>query len=128
MNRKKFLKIFIWSIGLSILYLWEKLTSNISDYHSKNKTIVLPIEFSNGITLRDELIIIKNKEKIKIFSSKCSHLGCRINNVNDNVLTCPCHGSQFNLNGSPVKGPASKNLTELKFKIDSKQNQLIIFT
>lgn len=128
MNRKQFLKIFLWSIGLSILYIWERLTNNISNYQSKNKTIILPIDFSNGISLRDDLIIIKDKEKIRIFSSRCSHLGCRINNAKDNILICPCHGSQFDLNGFPVKGPASKNLTELKFKIDSKQNQIIIFT
>lgn len=128
MNRKTFLKIFLSSFGLFIFFLWGKLTENSLSNPANKKQVVLPNDFSNGITLHDDLIVIKNNDKLRILSSRCTHLGCRINNVNENILTCPCHGSQFDLNGIPVKGPAAKNLTELKFKIDLKQNQIIIFT
>ncbi|GMU96434.1 ubiquinol-cytochrome c reductase iron-sulfur subunit [Ignavibacterium album] len=104
------------------------MTEQILSNPANKKKVVLPNDFSNGVTLHEDFIVIKNNEKIRILSSRCTHLGCRINNVNENILTCPCHGSQFDLNGIPVKGPAAKNLTELKFKIDLKQNQIIIFT
>lgn len=128
MNRKQFLKIFLSSFGLIVIYLWRRLTKNISDYNFRKQSVVLPNDFSNGVNLQKDFIIIKNGDKLKIFSSRCSHLGCRINNVNQNIFTCPCHGSQFDLNGNPIKGPAAKSLTELKFKMDSKQNQIIIFS
>lgn len=128
MNRKQFLKIFFPSFGIILIYLWDRLTKNIFGSNFRKKQIALTNDFPNGITLQNDFIIIKNKDKLKIFSSRCSHLGCRINNVNKNIFTCPCHGSQFDLNGIPVKGPASKNLKELKFKIDSNQNQIIIFS
>lgn len=89
--------------------------------------MILPNDFSNGINLNGDYIIIKYSDKLKVYSSKCSHLGCRINNSVNNILTCPCHGSQFDINGNPVKGPAAKSLTELKYRIDTRQNQIIIF-
>ncbi|MFN3695015.1 MAG: ubiquinol-cytochrome c reductase iron-sulfur subunit [Ignavibacterium sp.] len=128
MNRKQFLKISLSFFGLSVLYLWNTLVNNIKNYKNRNRQTSLPNDFSNGITLKDDYIIIKHSDKLKVFSSKCSHLGCRINSAGNNILTCPCHGSQFDISGNPVKGPAAKNLTELKFKIDTKQNQIIIFS
>lgn len=128
MNRKQFLKISISALGLFILYLWEKLLNITQSFRDGNRQTFLPDDFSNGINLKGDFIIIKNSDKIKVFSSKCSHLGCRINSAGNNILTCPCHGSQFDVNGNPVKGPAEKNLNELKFRFDAKQNQIIIFS
>lgn len=128
MNRKQFFKIILSSFVLFLLYLWEKLTTDISLTQLKNKQVILPNNFSNGIHLLNDLIVIKDDEKIKILSSRCSHLGCRINNIIDEILICPCHGSRFDLNGKPVQGPATNSLTELKFNIDSSKNQIIIFS
>lgn len=109
-----------------VIYLWGRLTKNISDYNFRKQSVVLPNDFSNGVNLQKDFIIIKNGDKIKVFSSRCSHLGCRINNVNQNIFTCPCHGSQFDLNGNPIKGPAAKNLTALNYKIDKDKNLITI--
>lgn len=127
MNRKQFLKIFLSSIGISIIYLWKNLTGKIISNQVEKSKMILPNDFSNGINLNGDYIIIKYSDKLKVYSSKCSHLGCRINNSVNNILTCPCHGSQFDINGNPVKGPAAKSLTELKYRIDTRQNQIIIF-
>ena len=47
----------------------------------------------------------------KAFSATCPHQGCSVGSVKDNVITCPCHGSQFDATTGEVKtGPATKGL------------------
>ena len=38
-------------------------------------------------------------------------MGCLLNlNKNTKKLECPCHGSEFSLNGTVIQGPARSNL------------------
>jgi len=41
----------------------------------------------------------------------CTHLGCLYNwNTQEFKFICPCHGSQFQANGTYIRGPAPRNL------------------
>jgi Rieske Fe-S protein len=45
------------------------------------------------------------------YSMKCRHKGCNVDPPDaKNVLTCPCHGSQYDLSGKVIQGPAHDNL------------------
>lgn len=47
----------------------------------------------------------------KAFTAVCPHQGCLVNAVEANVISCPCHGSQFSAeDGSVIKGPATQGL------------------
>lgn len=48
----------------------------------------------------------------------CTHLGC-IYPWSDaaNIFACPCHGSQFELNGDWIAGPAPRNLDRFAFEV-----------
>ncbi len=55
-----------------------------------------------------------------IFSPICPHLGCRFNWSEDsNKFLCPCHGSQYNFDGTHVAGPAPRGLDPLPFQEQS---------
>jgi Rieske Fe-S protein len=110
-----------------LLYFWNNLTSNLKALNRNKNQIVLPNDFPNGISFGEQFIVVKRNERMKIFSSKCSHLGCRINNSLNDDFICPCHGSKFNSDGEVLKGPAMKNLIKLKYRIDNSKNQIIIY-
>ena len=55
----------------------------------------------------------------KAFTAICTHQGCTVNAVADNVISCPCHGSQYDASGRIRKGPAPKNLVVPDYKFVS---------
>ena len=61
--------------------------------------------------------LVKVGGKTNVFAVNCSHLGCSIAlNKGANRFECPCHGSQFHLDGSVLHGPAIAPLSHLEWK------------
>lgn len=49
--------------------------------------------------------------EIKAFTAVCPHQGCLVNEVADNQIICPCHGSLFSAeDGAVIQGPATSGL------------------
>jgi len=58
----------------------------------------------------DTLIIVRTgATTFEVTSAICTHRRCQVA-YNGTVLRCPCHGSQFTLEGAVVMGPASTPL------------------
>jgi len=52
-----------------------------------------------------------------MFSSICPHLGCRYAwNGEQKRFICPCHGSQFGIQGEKLAGPTPRGLDPLPFR------------
>jgi len=43
-------------------------------------------------------------------TAMCTHEACTITGLNGQTYVCPCHGSQFNITGSVLSGPATRSL------------------
>jgi Rieske Fe-S protein len=57
----------------------------------------------------------QGKEGIVYLDDRCTHLGCRYKwNTEKGVFLCPCHGSEFDLDGKMKHGPAVRDLTILE--------------
>jgi Rieske Fe-S protein len=54
---------------------------------------------------------------VSAVSSKCTHKGCETEMPQSGTITCLCHGSQFNLNGDVLKGPATVPLKKYSASI-----------
>ncbi len=53
------------------------------------------------------------------FTAVCTHLGCTVAKVEKNIISCPCHGSQFSATDGTVKGgPAPKPLAKIAVKVE----------
>jgi Rieske Fe-S protein len=93
---------------------------------TQEKTNRIPSDISEGVTFHDDIIIVKEKSQVRFLSSKCTHLGCRINSIENDKLICPCHGSSFSLNGENIKGPADGALAVLNYLVDEGNGEYII--
>ena len=71
-------------------------------------------------------IIYKTKDGFQAYSLVCTHLGCTVEEDGKN-FSCPCHGSQFDHDGSVLKGPATKRLPRLEVTL-SEDGKLILAT
>jgi len=70
---------------------------------------------------------VKAGEKVLVFATTCSHLGCSIAiNTGGKRFDCPCHGSQFSLSGQVTHGPAAAPLSTLNWKEGEKPQEIII--
>jgi cytochrome b6-f complex iron-sulfur subunit len=59
----------------------------------------------------------------------CTHLGCLYNwNTQDVKFICPCHGSQFQKDGTYIKGPAPRNLDRFVVRIQTPDGQVLAET
>lgn len=55
----------------------------------------------------------------KAFSSVCTHQGCQVTGVEGGVISCPCHGSSFDIaTGAVTNGPATQPLPEKSVTVD----------
>jgi Rieske Fe-S protein len=65
----------------------------------------------------DKVIVTRPTEDEAVaFSAVCTHQGCTVA-PDDEQLTCPCHGSQFALDGTVKEGPADKPLESYAVKV-----------
>lgn len=55
-------------------------------------------------------------EKVEAVSAICTHMGCSVL-VQGTKLNCPCHGSQFDLTGKVLQGPAAAPLPPVAVKV-----------
>jgi len=74
----------------------------------------------------DHFIIVTRNNSTTVFSAHCTHLGCKIDKSEGNRLVCPCHGSEYNLQGEVIKGPAYKNLKVMPSQISDDGKNIII--
>jgi len=123
-SRRKFLQLAAAGAGLSLVFIWDKMmgTRLLSAAHKK---VLLPIT-NNLVSFYRDYLVINQKQSINVLSSHCTHLGCIINKEENGKLICPCHGSEFDLEGNAVKGPAYKPLPSYPFEEDKDTRQITI--
>jgi Rieske Fe-S protein len=71
------------------------------------------IPVGGGVVLDNLKVVVTQPTAgdYKAFSAVCPHQGCTVGGVTDGAITCPCHGSQFDIaTGAVTKGPATSGL------------------
>ena len=64
-----------------------------------------------------QLVVARNHRGIYAIGMRCTHLGCGLTRHKDG-FECPCHGSMFDKDGRPLKGPAIEPLPWYAVRID----------
>lgn len=69
------------------------------------------------------VVIIQTASGLRSMSLTCSHQRCQLV-AGEGELQCPCHGSRFDLSGTPLKGPATSSLR--RYKLILKDGELFV--
>ena len=83
-------------------------TSAAAGSGARVKSADVPV--GSGVIMEDVVITQPSAGVFKGFSSVCTHAGCNVSNIADGKIICPCHNSEFNLDGTVAQGPAKDPL------------------
>jgi Rieske Fe-S protein len=125
-SRKKFFKTVATIVSVPLSVLWFAGTKKKVATSAK-RVVTIPENLPDGITFLNDVIIKKEGNTVLALSSKCTHLGCKINSTENDKLVCPCHGSRFNFDGVPLNGPATKELNKLKIEKENSTGETVVY-
>jgi nitrite reductase/ring-hydroxylating ferredoxin subunit len=120
-TRKMFLQVGLWFSGLVSAWGIFRFLSYETPGEELLPSITLdpPNTYSLGAAVYIPEVkawLLRDGEGLYAVSSTCTHLGCTVNGE-DNKFVCPCHGSQFDLSGRVLQGPAAKVLPNFEVRL-----------
>ena len=88
---------------------WKfKATIDVSSLSLDGQAIKTATPGADGAPM---LVVRTARDNFTALSTTCTHEGCPVNLPVNGVITCPCHGSQYGLDGAVRRGPAQFPLT-----------------
>ncbi len=72
------------------------------------------------------LVVRQSAGQYLALSMQCTHMGCPVNAPVQGVMTCPCHGSQFDLAGQVRHGPAQYPLGRYATAFDATTKRVTV--
>jgi len=93
--------------------IWDFLSFSLK----KRQKLSIPIaQVGTKPSVIDGIIVWRENDTYRVYSSHCTHLGCILKyDQKAGIFKCPCHGSEFAINGTVIHGPARKNLKSLDY-------------
>lgn len=80
------------------------------------------------VTLPRLFVLRDSQGAVVAFDRRCTHQACRVRATSGgSAFLCPCHGSRFDLEGSPRGGPAKRPLRKLRTSLDAKGRVVVHF-
>ncbi|WP_456385195.1 QcrA and Rieske domain-containing protein [Desulfolithobacter sp.] len=126
-NRRTYLgRLLTWATAIAaVLLSWPlfRFLGFSVPPKPRHVTVKAPLPASGVHIDRDFLLFGDNKTKAHAVSRICTHLGCRVNFLEDRqIIECPCHQSRFTREGRRIAGPARLDLPSypVEIKKDSK--------
>ncbi len=112
-----------WALAIGssfFLYPLVRFSSFTMPRKPRLMEVPAPLPLSGVHAGQDFLLFVQGSDAWAV-SRTCTHLGCRINYLEDKqLIECPCHQSQFTREGQRIAGPAEKDLP--RFEVSLKKN------
>ncbi|MFN7958930.1 MAG: Rieske (2Fe-2S) protein [Holophagaceae bacterium] len=82
-------------------------------------------------TVRDyrnlgNFFLVRDATGIYAMTAICTHMGCTVGAPVGSQITCPCHGSQYDLNGGNTLGPATLPLVHFSVTEPTPGGMLVV--
>ena len=129
LTRRMFLQLGLWISGLASTWGILQFLSYEPSKENLLPSITLEQPFNyllGSVTYVPEVKawLMHDEGGIYAVSATCSHLGCRVK-AEEAQFVCPCHGSQFDLSGRLLHGPATTALPSFEVLI-SEDGRVVI--
>ena len=98
----------------------EDVESGVESMGATSTVSVSQIPVGGGYITEEPPVVLTQPVSgdIKAFSAICPHAGCLVNEVMDNEIICPCHGSRFSaIDGSVISGAAATGLNGVAYQV-----------
>ena len=125
-DRREFINYLLALLSVPAVLWWLFVGGRNAKMQGGKEVIFVGKELLHGINFIGSAILVNNDDQPRAYDAKCTHLGCQIKKIEGDEIVCKCHGSRFDLNGKPTKGPAKKSLRELTISVDNSGNFIII--
>ncbi len=144
MTRKQFLKTATGLVATATLVPVASVVNGCapSSYtiHAqvRDNTVIIPLNSIPDPEERDSYtrvyiqqftnpIILFHREDGELIAvlSTCSHNGCEVKKLR-RKFECPCHGSEYNLEGHVIRGPAPEPLERFEVRVMSDRLEIIL--
>jgi Rieske Fe-S protein len=86
------------------------------------------IPISGGKIFKDRAVVVTQPSlgEYRAFSATCTHKGCLVAAVQDNIISCNCHNSKYSATDGAVEGgPATRPLPPLAIRVDGDTIELL---
>ena len=134
MERREFFSLL--GIGTAGIVVGNVLTSCTKDIPSTSTSADFTIDLSSAsysslqtvghYIYKNNIVIIHESDgSYAAISDICTHQGCTVN-FTGSGFQCPCHGAQYALDGSVLRGPATRPLQ--KYNTSLTGNTLRIYS
>uniref|UniRef100_UPI004055AAED Rieske 2Fe-2S domain-containing protein n=1 Tax=Candidatus Electrothrix sp. TaxID=2170559 RepID=UPI004055AAED len=97
-------------IGVGLIYPLFRFAGFAVKPKPRHIKVAAPLPVS-GFHAERDFILFAQGEQAWAVSRTCTHLGCRVNFLEDQqLIECPCHQSRFTEQGKRLRGPAERDL------------------
>ena len=136
-NRREFLNLaWLASLGFltvdmaGITYLFSMPRFKEGEFggvFTAGRVSELPEAGSAPINFPKVKLWLSNTEQgVMAIYKVCTHLGCLYNwNDQEAKFICPCHGSQFEVDGTYIRGPAPRSLDRFVLQIVAEDGNVL---
>lgn len=128
-TRRMFLQLGFWVTGIASTWGIFRFLSYEAPGEKLLSSITLddPSVYLRGTALfvpEVKAWLVRDDSGLYAVSATCTHLGCSVNGEDDRFV-CPCHGSEFDLSGKVLQGPATSALVHYEVSL-SEDGRVII--
>jgi cytochrome b6-f complex iron-sulfur subunit len=112
--RRRFIWTFLWGyMGVNFLMFLRYFFPRALFEPNTNVNIGYPSSFDMGVNQQflqsNRIWVRKDSGRMFVIKAVCTHLGCTPDWIpSQNIFHCPCHGSEYDIDGINFAGPAPR--------------------
>lgn len=98
---------------------WVAVLGKVKDLNEKDPSLIkAQFRDSSDSVVHEEKIFVRWQKQGKtghwvVISSICTHLKCKVDFISgEEMFRCPCHGSEYDIDGHVTHKPAKRDLTD----------------